>query len=68
MTLYTRETSASGGISLTLRGSGAVGAAFEAPSTPIWETATFGGGKGIIIHLGRREGPTWSGDLRRLRQ
>ena len=35
--ITTRETPAIGGISLALRGSGALGTAFVAPPAPIWE-------------------------------
>ena len=45
----TREILDFGGISLTLRGSGAAGTTFGAPigapPVPIWETAAFGGGE-----------------------
>ena len=34
--MYTRETTAFGGISLALRGNGAFGTAFRAPPAPIW--------------------------------
>ena len=41
----TREIPAFGGISLALRGSGALGAPVEAPPMLIWETAALGGGE-----------------------
>ena len=58
------RTPAFGGISLALRGSGAVGAAFGAPvgapTVPIWETAAFGGGERTRYrqNLGRRGRPS----------
>ena len=42
--LYSR-TPAFGGISLALRGLGALGAPVRAPAAPIWATAAFGGGE-----------------------
>ena len=50
---YTREIPAFGGISLALRGSGALGTTFGAPAVPISETAAEGGGERKKIKLGR---------------
>ena len=40
-----REIPAFGGISLALRGGGALGVPVRAPESPIWGTAAFGGGE-----------------------